>query len=533
MRSKIPPMPPAEPAYQRLPTSIDGLDLLLGGGLRCPRPGSVFMVILGGPGTGKTHLALELAVRTLASAEEPGACHIYYSLDQSPSELHAKLREDFDFYGLQTDWQRIVGTLDSGDHAAQIHEFTPPPPAPQRYLALASLREPPSNLVSSSAALFQRLDRDLTAIARAAAPIGTNLRPRVVAIDNISLSAFDDGQQARSALQAIRQQLADRQLHGIFVIETPGGSADRAAFTAAEYAADVIVQLGYHPVGDQFKERSIEITKARHQFYYRGTHHFSIVGRNEGELRGARGARPTGIHVYPSVPTLLSHLDYQAQQDGTAKRADPPPSVPFGIADLQIPAGSVSGLIGPPRRASTAHWLALKFLLAGQGTALLISLRETREELLAAARRWFKDGAKRLDVIAFAPEYLSAGKFMKDLNDEIEALRKSGRNIERSVLWGIGHLKMAFPLLNESRMLLPWLSAFLKKKGITSLLVEAANSVADDGTVSGDSSVPVTVDHLLALVELEDRGAEIRLVRSLSAHSEQHGRAIPLPADAV
>src|SRR5687767_32187 len=116
-------------AYQRLPTGIDGLDLLLNGGLRYPRDGSLFAVILGGPGSGKTHLALEMAVRTLGRIEGRGGCHVFYSLDQTPAELHAKVREDFDFYGLQGDWKRIVGSLESDDHAAQIHEFKPAAPA--------------------------------------------------------------------------------------------------------------------------------------------------------------------------------------------------------------------------------------------------------------------------------------------------------------------------------------------------------------------------------------------------------------------
>lgn len=517
-------------AYHRLPTRIDGLDLLLGGdGLRFPQPGSVFMVILGGPGTGKTHLALELAVRTLAAATERGTTHVYYSFDQSPVELHAKLREDFDFYGLDAEWRRVVGTIDTPEHAAQVHEFAPPAPAPERYLALASLRESPHEMVAGGGRLFERLDRDLAALVRASAPVGTRLAPRLVAIDNISINAFDDGVQARSALQSIRQQLAARQLHGIFVIETPGDGSARAAFTAAEYAADIIIELGYHKIGDQFKERSIEIAKARHQFYYRGAHHFSIVGRNEGVLFGGRGARPPGIHVYPSVPTLLSHLDYQQSKE-TRKALRPP--IPFGVGDLHVPHGSVTGLIGPPSRATTAHWLALKFLLAGPGRGLLISLREAREELAAVARDWFGDEAKRIEIVCFAPEYLSAGKFIKDLYDEILELEAAGGRIERAALWGIGQLKNAFPLLNESRLFLPWLSAFLKKKSITSLLVEATHQVREDGTVGGDSSVPGTVDHLLALVEPRDQPPEIRLVRSLSARSGQATRTLQLPPDA-
>jgi KaiC/GvpD/RAD55 family RecA-like ATPase len=511
-------------AYQRLPTGVDGLDLLLDGGLRYPSNGSIFVVILGGPGSGKTHLALELAVRTLARIDGRGGCHVYYSLDQSPADLHAKLREDFDLYGMSGDWRRIVGSLETDEQTAQIHEFKPGT-ADERYLVLASLREPPRELMTKSSTLFERLDRDVAEIARLTGPVGTPLSPRLVAIDNVSIAAFDDGSGARAALHSIRQHLAERRLHGIFVFETPGGSGDHAAFTAAEYAADVIVQLGYHQVADQFKERSIEIAKARHQFYFRGTHHFSIAGRNEGgELRGGRGQRPPGIHVYPSVPTILSHLGYR----GAAPATSGP--VRFGVADLTIPAGSTTGLVGPPRRATTAHRILLDFLLAEQDLGLLISFRESERELRESARRWIEpERAQRLHVLSFAPEYLSAGKFLKDVYDELAELRRAGKTVRRAALWGLGHLKIAFPLLNESRMLLPWLSVFFKQQGISSLFVEAANGVHSDGTVVGESAVPSSVDHLLFLVDRSDGGAELQLVRSLSARSEKHGRTIPVP----
>jgi KaiC/GvpD/RAD55 family RecA-like ATPase len=491
------------------------------------------MVILGGPGSGKTHLALEIATRTLARLEGNGGSHVYYSLDQSPAELHAKLREDFGFFQIPGEWNRIVGSLENPDHSALVQSFRPDPAtANEHYLVLASLREPPHDLVARGSALFERLDADLSALTRAAAPVGTNLKPRLVAIDNISVSSLDDGGSVRAALHQIRDHLAARNLHGVFVIETPGGSGDLATFTAAEYAADVILQLGYHAFGDQFKERSIEITKARHQFYYRGTHHFSIVGRNEGRLRGARGQRPPGIHVYPSVPTLLSHLAYR--DDGGVPA--PATSVPFGLADLSIPAGSVCGLIGPPRRVTTAHWLALRFLLAEEGHGLLVSFRESEADLRAIARRWFPAAdAERLHVLSFAPEYLSTGKFLKDVHDGVENLRAQGRNVRRAALWGLGHLRWAFPLLYDARMLLPWMAAFFRQERISSLFVEAtkpANGGAPattDSSAGGETAVATTVDHLLEISERPDGGADLALLRSLSARTNSRGARIAIP----
>ena len=87
-------------AHTRIRTGIDGLDLILDGGLRHPAEGSLMIFVLGGPGSGKTHMALELTVRMLREAKGAGATHLYYGLDQAPEEIHAKLREDFDYYGL-------------------------------------------------------------------------------------------------------------------------------------------------------------------------------------------------------------------------------------------------------------------------------------------------------------------------------------------------------------------------------------------------------------------------------------------------
>ena len=85
-------------SFATLKTGIDGLDGILGGGIRYPDDAAVFLCIAGGPGTGKTMLALELVVRAWLEGED-GATFLYYSVEHTPESLEKKLRDDFDWFG--------------------------------------------------------------------------------------------------------------------------------------------------------------------------------------------------------------------------------------------------------------------------------------------------------------------------------------------------------------------------------------------------------------------------------------------------
>ena len=143
----------------------------------------------------------------------------------------------------------------------------------------------------------------------------------------------------------------------------------------------------------------------------------------------------------------------------------------------------------------------------------------------------------RLHVLSFAPEYLSTGKFLKDVLDAVEGLRGRGVDVKRAALWGLGHLRWAFPLLYDARMLLPWMAAFFRQEHITSLFVEAVRNPMgvppprSDGSAGGESAVASTVDHLLEIVELEDGGNELSLIRSLSARTAAGNSRIPIPPE--
>ncbi len=470
----------------------------------------MFLVVLGGPGTGKTHFALELTVRILAQEGGDGAIHMYYGLDQPPEEIHAKLREDFQYYGVSGQWNHVTGTIRGENYRATLHSIqTQPEDKEGRYFLCASLQGA-DHRIESSESLFRRLDEDIEAITRLAPSVGKPLVPRLVTIDNISLSAFDDGDDVRHALQKIRARLVERRMHGIFLVETPGADSDRGTFSAAEYAADVILQLGYHEFGDQFKERSLEIAKARHQFYFRGTHHFSIAGKSGEQLRGARGQRSPGIHVYPSTPTLLSYLQYHREEPPAA--AD---SLPFGYGEIQVRATSANGLLGSPRRLASLYWLTMQFLMAEPGTKLLVSFQQRGEEILDQADQWFPDSNLRDQVkcLSFSPEYISAGKFLKDVFDELESFRRQGHEVTRVAVAGLEHLRWGFPLLNDAKMLIPWLTVFFRSQSITSLFVESTFPTASDNDSPGESAMADTVDNLLVIHESSGGTAHLKQAR--------------------
>lgn len=511
----------------RIATGIDGLDLILDGGLRYPRDGSFLMVILGGPGTGKTHLALELSVRMLARAES-GTLHAYYSLDQTPAEIHGKLHEDFEYYGQGGGWQRLEGVLRGSNYQALLHGFTGDPEA-QRYLLLASMRNAgraPS--LAEGTGLLERLEEDIRSFSADHPTLGDAIRPALITVDNVSLTSAGRSTGLRHELSRIRQRLAELKLNGILVIETPNEGADETSVSAAEYSADIIVRLGFHRFEEQFKERCIEIAKARYQFYFRGTHHFSIVGRS-GKLRGARGQRPPGLHIYPSIPTLLSYLEYRRQE--TQVQGSGPTE--FGIPGVTIRAGSSNGLVGPARHPAALTAVMLRFLAVAPG-GLIISFQQSDAEIFESAAGWLpaatlRELRQRLFVRSFRAEYISAGKFLKDVYDDIEALAKGGAPVQRVALCGLSYLRWGFPLLHDSTMLIPWLVDFFKSLHITSLFTEW-NPLPSDPSETPDSGIASAVDNLFTLRTKSD---EIRLssARSLNAGLERESFSVAREGD--
>ena len=83
--------------FAYLKTGIDGLDGVLAGGIRYPDDSGAFVCIGGGPGTGKTLLALEIISRAFLDGHD-GTTWLYYSVEHSPESIQKKLESDFDWF---------------------------------------------------------------------------------------------------------------------------------------------------------------------------------------------------------------------------------------------------------------------------------------------------------------------------------------------------------------------------------------------------------------------------------------------------
>lgn len=461
-----------------LKTGIDGLDGILAGGIRYPDDAAAFVCIAGGPGTGKTLLALEMVVRAWLTA--PDGTFLYYSVEHSPDSIEKKLSFDFD-------WFRSEAEITSE-----------PREVPNKLSLLATTATNRSKLVltqAKPAALTQKSARGTTVdIDWILAEIENHRRiapVRMVVIDNVGLLLTDlEYFEKRATLLEIRRRLLDDTVHGIFVMEE-AHPRDLRLPSPEEFSTDLMLLLAFREETTDFKVRAIEISKARHQYYYRGVHHFSIAGRGitRDVYLGARNERGPGIHIYPSVAAQLS-MARDVAQFAVPSRGDSP--IDLGHPDLQR---AFLEDTGPTRHSSTillaepgtrATLLALRFLAKGleQGErALFVSTREDRDAIRRICQRepvlaaCLGDGNKFSEafrVVYLHPEFITPGKFTWDL---IRLVRGGHAGdtplpVSRMAFDNIYQLSDRFPLIADQRFLIAAILDMMRYEGITPMFVD-------------------------------------------------------------
>ncbi len=523
--------------FDLIQTRIDGLDALLGGGIRYPADTAAFVFVTGGPGTGKTLLALEMAARAWLAGEDRSTC-LYYSVEQTPDNLHKKLESDFDYFGQKAD----VVTLERE--------------VPHKLCLEARTDKGISRLV-----ITQAIPANLETETRSGAVVDVewivaeigNYRLAgsvdMVCIDNVGLLLTDlDYFAKRHKLLATRRALMSHHIHGIFVQEE-SSPRDLRMPSAEEFSTDVLIRLGFAEEPSGFKARSLEVHKARHQYYYRGQHQFSIAGRgiNRDRYLGARSERGPGIHIYPSVAAQLSIARDRAEFDMPDRGSQP---IDLGHPDFSAPF--LNGT-GPTARSSTVllaepgtryTYLALRFLAAGQQAGeetLLVSTKEDPDQLRRICEREESlvqhclddDGAFReqFRILYLHPEYLSPGKFTWDLVRLARLPGKSGTPATRVAFDNFYRLHDRFPLLEEQTFLVSALLDLLRYQGVTPFFIDLVPSAAGQrDTAFNPAPYMTTFDNVFHLY-LEQHGDEQRPVLRVLKSTANDFKQSPRPVD--
>ena len=235
----------------KVPTGIDGLDLVLGGGV----PAGRVTILSGGPGSGKSTMGLQWLLHG-AAAGQRGILVMF-------EERAAMVRQDA--------WSR-------GWDLARLEK--------ENKLFLLDARLDPNAVMAgefSIKGLLAILDQKIKA-----------MRAKCVLIDAVDalLHLYDNPMRERHELYALHEWLLDRGLTTIMTVKSvPDGEApSRYAFL--DFMADCVIHVDQR-VTAQITTRRLRVIKYRGSGYGRNEYPF-IINEN-------------GISIIPMTSNLLNH----------------------------------------------------------------------------------------------------------------------------------------------------------------------------------------------------------------------------------
>jgi circadian clock protein KaiC len=285
------------PSFQKAPTGIPGLDALTGGGLPKGRP----TLLCGGPGCGKTLLAMEFLVRGATEFGEPG---VFMAFEENPGEL-AK-----NFASLGHDLKALVA---------------------ERRLVLDFVRIEHSEIEETGEydleGLFVRLGSAIDSIGA-----------KRVVLDTVEalFSGLSNTAILRAELRRLFHWLKEKGVTAIVTGEQ--GETSHTRYGLEEYVADCVILLD-HRVDGQMATRRLRIVK------YRGSTH----GTSEYPFLIDEG----GISILPITAMGMTH------EVGTGRVSSGVPRLDAMMGGRGYYRGSsvlVSGTAGSGKTSLAAHF---------------------------------------------------------------------------------------------------------------------------------------------------------------------------------
>ncbi len=470
-----------------------------------------FGAVFGSAGRGKSILAMQMAaVCGGVTDQKPGLCNAS-GVSQPATFSSVYITQE----SVELIRDKILGF--GWKHEEQIHL-----PGSMKFLDLKQAGLHLANFDLNQESQAGMLRNIFDAVARSAGPAAE--RFVLICFDNaetILPGAYSElvgsTPTDKNFYKAVRDFCKKRRLHLMMFFEereegidgrTLANTGETVAMTSQAYAADLVVRLGSHFFKSGYKERSIEIVKAKNQYHRRGAHHFSIVPGGTSR----EGGTP-GLVIYESLATQLYALRYP---DSSGEREKPVVDLAkagnFGIRSLddrisQV-LSSLSGGVAVDRFLSPGtvsvlvcdldvrvSEIALHFafrpqdLPIGNGDfrpvpsdCVYISFLNPWRTMLPelngfSPSKWFSEKLPE-NFVCFDPEHISEGKLLQDIRRHIKiaqkrlAARDENKLPIRVVVDNLYALEAKFPLIQNSAHFITALFAQLRELSVIALVLD-------------------------------------------------------------
>jgi circadian clock protein KaiC len=448
----------SSPPFAKAPSGILGLDGVMRGGFPAGRP----TLVCGGPGCGKTILAMEFLVRGAQEFDEPG---LFLSFEENPAELLDNFRSfGFDVEGLVR----------------------------KKKLKISHVEIPRGEILESG--VFS-LDALIVRLAHGIAEIGA----KRIALDTIDsvFSALSNTEALRNEIARLFHWLRDKGVTSVITGER--GKEELTRDGLQEYVSDCVVLLD-HRVTEQTSKRRLRVVK------YRGSAHAA------DEFPFLIGA--TGFSVLPITAAGLDYGVYSERLSTGVKDID---DMLGGQGYFKGTTVLVTGMSGTGKSSLAANF-AQAACQRGE-RCLYFSFEESTAQIARNMKSvsvdldpWLNRGL--LKVLASRPTFQGLEGHLVSIASEAEAFGPSCVLLDPITNF------IAVGNLHEIKSMLTRILDFLKRRGIT--LMMTALTTGSGMSEETELHVSSIVDTWIALDTTRAGRTHSRSIRVVKSRGMRH-----------